>query len=163
MKPILVILINCLIILLGCAGKEQQTTSNSVSTSSDQPDMSITLLDNSVRNIKDLSGKNVLVFFQPDCDHCQREADDIRTNLNAFGKCTVYFITAAPAKEISEFATTYKLSNYPNVFFAFTPAKNILDHYGPISAPSIYIYSDEHKLVKSFNGEVAINEVVKYI
>lgn len=129
----------------------------------DQPDMVITLTDNSTHNVKDLTGKNVLVFFQPDCDHCQREAVDFQKNLAAFESCAIYFLTASPMEEIKEFSTKYNLNGHANVHFGFTPALNILNKYGPISAPSIYIYSDEHKLVKQFNGEIPVNEVMKYI
>ena len=129
----------------------------------DQPDMIITLTDNSTHNIKDLTGKNVLVFFQPDCDHCQREATDIQKNLEAFKACTIYFITGAPMEEINEFSNKFNLSGHVNVRFAFTPATNILKHYGAIDAPSIYIYSEEHKLVKKFNGEIPVDDVLDFI
>ncbi len=125
--------------------------------------MSITLLDNSTVNLQNLTGKNILIFFQPDCDHCQREAEDFRKNLMAFENCTLYFITSAPRAEIEEFSNQYQLHGIENVRFAFTPAKNILDHYGPISAPSVYIYSESHKLVKSFSGEVAVDKVLNFI
>ncbi|MEJ7643142.1 MAG: redoxin domain-containing protein [Chryseolinea sp.] len=129
----------------------------------EQPNMSITLIDNSNRNVRDLTGASVLIFFQPDCDHCQREAADIEKNLDAFVDTSLYFITAAPMQEIIQFARDYKLSDRSNVHFGFTPAKNILDNYGAISAPSVYIYSDKHKLVKSFNGEVAVEKILSHL
>jgi peroxiredoxin len=125
--------------------------------------MPVTLLDNSSRNVRDLTGKNVLIFFQPDCDHCQREAADIEKNLDAFGESTLYFITAAPMQEIVQFAQDYKLFGRDNVYFGFTPAKNILDNYGAIAAPSVYIYSEKQKLVKSFNGEVSVGQILTYL
>lgn len=129
----------------------------------DLPSMTITFLDGSTLNIKELEGKTILIFFQPDCDHCQREARDIQQNLAAFRNNTLYFITASSLPAIEKFALDYKLFGHPNVFFAFTSAENILNSIGPVSAPSLYIYSTEHKLIKAFNGEVEIEKVLKYI
>ena len=129
----------------------------------DLPEMSITLMDGTLLATKLLQGKTVLVLFQTDCDHCQREAADIEHNLHAFSTSTVYFITSNPMAEIEKFAREYKLDERKNVHFAWTSTENILKSFGPIETPSIYIYSDEHRLVKSFNGEVSVAEVLKYI
>ena len=66
-------------------------------------------------------------------------------------------------EQIERFAEEYKLMGRPNVYFGWTPTESVLDNYGPISAPSLYIYSSEHTLIKAFNGEVAIATVLKYI
>jgi len=150
-------------VALSCSKKDAETDSAQEVASppvNEQPSFVITLLDNTQVNVKDLTGKNVLVFFQPDCDHCQREAQEFERNLEAFGSNTIYFITSGPMEEIKAFADTYKLNGRPNVHFAFTEALNVLNNYGPISAPSIYIYSEDHKLVKGFNGETPIERII---
>lgn len=129
----------------------------------DLPNMTITLLDGSALNIKGLKGKTVLIFFQPDCDHCQREAAEIRKNLEAFRNSTLYFITSHPRSEIEKFGNNFGLMGHSNVFFAWTSTENVLNSFGPISAPSIYLYSSDHKLIKAFNGEVKIELVLNYI
>lgn len=152
--------------VLSCSKKSaeessEQTADEATSPSvNEQPSIPLTLLDNTQVNIKDLTGKNILVFFQPDCDHCQREAQEFEHNLEAFAGNTLYFITSGPMEEIKAFADTYKLSGKPNVHFAFTPALNVLNSYGPISAPSIYIYGEDHTLVKGFNGETPIEKII---
>ena len=153
-----------LIVLQACTKKsaeEQTTAGTSVEENvNEQPSFVLTLLDNTQVNVKDLSGQNALIFFQPDCDHCQREAQEFQRNLEAFEGTTLYFITSGPMNEIQAFADTYKLSGHPNVHFAATPAINVLNNYGPISAPSVYIYSKDHRLVKGFNGETPIERIV---
>lgn len=126
----------------------------------EQPAMPLTLMDNTQIDVKDLTGKNALIFFQPDCDHCQREAQEFERNLEAFSGTTLYFITSGPIEEIKAFGDTYKLYERPNVHFAYTPALNVLNTYGPISAPSVYVYSADHKLVKGFNGETPIERII---
>lgn len=164
-KLVLTLLFLSVCVLQSCSKKEANTesateTETPAAPVNEQPSFSIILLDNTQVNLKDLTGKNVLVFFQPDCDHCQREAQEFERNLEAFGSATLYFITSGPMEDIKAFADTYKLSGKPNVHFAFTPALNVLNTYGPISAPSIYVYSEDHKLVKGFNGETPIERII---
>ena len=151
------------VILASCSKKQEETQAppeTAVSAVNEQPSIPLTLLDNTQVNVKDLSGKNALIFFQPDCDHCQREAQEFERNLEAFNGTTLYFITSGPMDEIKAFADTYKLSGRQNVHFAFTAPLNVLNNYGPISAPSVYVYSEDHKLVKGFNGETPIERII---
>lgn len=151
----------CSLLIAACSNEAKKDVAST--GTNEQPHMVITMIDSTTANVHDLKGKNVLIFFQPDCDHCQHEAEEIKKNQEAFASSTLYFITAAPLDEIRKFADDYQLSGISNFHFAFTPARNILDNYGPISAPSIYIYSEEQKLVKSFNGQVAVEKVLKFI
>ncbi len=61
-----------------------------------------------------------------------------------------------------KFFIDYKLENLPNFHYASTTLENVLNALGPISAPSMYIYSDGRK-VKHFNGETNISEILKVL
>src|SRR6187399_428163 len=101
------------VILASCSKRQEEAQAppeTAVSAVNEQPSIPLTLLDNTQVNVKDLSGKNALIFFQPDCDHCQREAQEFERNLEAFNGTTLYFITSGPMDEIKAFADTYKLS-----------------------------------------------------
>lgn len=129
----------------------------------DLPDIRIKLLNQSEVDLKNLTGKVVLIFFQPDCDHCQREALQIGQNIAAFKNATLYFISSDVAEKIERFSTEYNLNQERNVFFGHTSTESVLKNLGPIATPSIYIYSADQRLIKAFNGEVAISEVFKYL
>ena len=159
---LLIVAIAATIILNACSLSQEKKAAGQP-VQNDLPDMSITLLDGTLLKTKGLPGKTVLVLFQTDCDHCQREATDIERNILGFSTSTLYFITSSSIAEIEKFARDYKLNEHKNVHFASTSTENILNSFGPIETPSIYIYSNEHRLVKSFNGEVSIAEVLKYI
>jgi peroxiredoxin len=128
----------------------------------DLPAMPITLLDGSTFSAKELKGKIILVLFQPDCDHCQHEATEIQANLPSFKNYTLYFISSSPPAENEKFATDYKLKGESNIHFGTTASENIINNFGPIQAPSVYIYSDQ-KLVKEFNGQVDVGVIIKYL
>jgi peroxiredoxin len=158
------LLISTLIFILSCStsSKEENGSSDQPSRN-DLPDMEIIKLDGSRINAKELVGKTILFLFQTDCDHCQREAADMEKNLSAFTEYSLYFVTSNPPAQIERFANSYKLTGHKNVHFGRTSNESILKSFGPIDAPSVYIYSSDHRLVKSFNGEVSVVEILKYL
>lgn len=130
---------------------------------SDLPAMQVTGIDGKSFSAKSLKGKTVIVMYQPDCDHCQREAAQIQQNITSFKPYQLYFISTATAAEIKKFAAGYKLNTYPNVHFGTTTLGDILSTYGPVETPSLYIYSADGHLVKKFNGETDIQVVKKHL
>jgi peroxiredoxin len=128
------------------------------------PNMNLTRFDGSTFNAQSLLGSKVIfILFQPDCEHCQNEATQIAARLEKFSKYTLYFVSSAPLKDIEKFSISYKLSGWPNINFAKTEVQSIIDSYGPIPAPSIFIYSENGELLNSFEGEMEIDVVLKYL
>lgn len=129
----------------------------------DLPNMQLVKTDGSKETANAIQGKAMLVLFQPDCDHCQREAVQIRDHLDAFREYTLYFISDAPPAQLAQFAREYELGNRPNIHFAQTSIESILQHFGPIDTPSVFIYSDKGMLKKSFIGETPIEQILQHI
>ena len=146
---------------LKCSSSKDKDA-NADPSQSDFPSMTVTTTEGKEIKLKELTGNIVLILFQTDCDHCQREATAIQQNISAFKEYSLYFITTTSQQEIETFAGDYKLTGYENIHFCKTTGQSILENFGPIDAPSLYIYTDQ-KLVKSFNGETAINEILKFI
>jgi thiol-disulfide isomerase/thioredoxin len=161
MKP-LVLAIFLVVFAAGCR-KDAASSDAVVAEQNDLPALRLTLADGKRLTGRELSGHTVLVLFQPDCDHCQREAEQIAAFSKSFKNYEVYFISSAPMTEILKFADTYHLNDKPNFHFAETPFDDVVSNLGPIETPSLYIYSGNRKLVQSFNGEVAMEVIVKYL
>lgn len=157
----LALIVTSCIFQLKCS-QSREENANAAAGQNDLPKMEVSRLDGTKVNINELKTKIVLILFQTDCDHCQREATAIQENISGFQSYELYFITTTSPADIEAFANQYKLSGYSNVHFCRTSNESILKSFGPIDAPSIYIYS-EKKLVKSFNGETDINEILKYV
>jgi peroxiredoxin len=158
---------------VSCSEKTEQQTETTVDThdttpsvskvKNERPVMTFTLLDGQQIQAVDIDQPMVLILFQPDCDHCQNEAKQIKNRLDAFNNYQVYFISSQAHEQIKKFGADYKLLNIPNVFFGSTSVQSVLDNFGAIAAPSLYIYSKEGKLVESFEGEVDIGVVLQYL
>jgi thiol-disulfide isomerase/thioredoxin len=167
------LIIICLVvpILFGCtktekraeAPKQEITAPAPVQIQTEIPQLWLNLENDEKLSASTLKGKTVLFLFQPDCDHCQREAVDIGRHIEHFKDYQLYFISSAPLPEVLKFAKDYKLRQYPNIHWGTTTVQNILSTYGPIEAPSLYLYSNDGKLVESFIGEIAVEVIVKHL
>ncbi len=125
------------------------------------PDFIMTTLQGEPLQTKALRGKNILIFYNPDCDHCQRQAQSIRKQIEAFSGWTIYFIAASGDTQSRTFAVTYDLHEQKNVFFATAGIPEVVREMGSIGTPSIFIYSEAGKLVKNFDGETPVEDILK--
>lgn len=148
--------------VLSCTVREKKVETPVVTTVNEQPSLAITSLDGKTIIAKELKGKIVLILFQPDCDHCQREATAIREHADAFAPYQVYFVSSSSMPELQKFFIDYKLDTLPNFHFATTTLENVLNSLGPISAPSVYVYADGKQL-GHFNGETDIKEILRVL
>ena len=168
MVPILknsLFLLSFCFVLIACSSRgnhDRENTSVSVDATVDLPNITLTKLNGERLQGKDLLGKkSILILFQTDCDHCQREAKQIKAHLQSFSEYQLYFITNASATEVGKFAVDYELSEKSNVIFALTDVQGILNNFGSIPTPSLYIYDAAGKLLRKFNGETDINLILE--
>ena len=153
------------ILLFGCTKASRENLANDQSpaqSQNDLPIMKVTKTDGSRIDVNTLKGNTVLILFQADCDHCQREAKEIREHMSSFKNYSVYFISADPMTAVEKFGNDYNLLSQPNVHFGSTTVESVLNSFGPIPTPSVYIYLDQ-RLVKKFNGEVQIEKILQAI
>ena len=150
--------------LFACSPEKKQESNQAARTENpaarnEYPDLLLKLTSGQEIATKQLTGNNVFILFFPDCDNCQEEAVSIEQRLSDFKDYTLYFISSAPLEQISSFAEMFRLQNKNNVKFAWTTTEGVLNHYGAIRTPSVYIYSNG-KLKGSFNGQTDIENII---
>jgi len=105
------------------------------------PSFPITLVNGGSINTAELTGNITLIFFSPDCDHCQTEAKNINAAKNLFQNKVIYFISIDEIDAITKFRDTYGL-NEPNFHFGKSDVELIVRAVGPISSvPAMYFYN----------------------
>lgn len=156
-----------LLMLAACTVKEnkevQVATAQTAEVVNDLPVMTLTMMDGSTKRAKEIEGSAIIILFQPDCDHCQREAQEIRKHIDAFKNYSLYFVSLATMTEVQDFAAKYDLTRIDNVRFGTTDMQSLADNFGSIPAPSFYIYNSTGNLVTKFNGETDINKILNAI
>jgi len=157
--PLLALSVLC---LWNCnnAGKPSETSRPEIN---ELPYLSYKTLKGEASTTRSLPGGSILILFNTDCDHCQREAQEIADKNQAFKNYELLFIAADSVHQIENFAMTYQLADKPNVKFGRAEYQDVYMNFGSISTPAIYIYNRERRFVKSFLGETPVEELIKYL
>jgi thioredoxin-related protein len=150
----------CLIIAAGCSRAQIQTYTpppfippyNILTTDS---------VNETPANLK----KNkpvMIIYFSPDCSHCQHLMYDMKPQMNAFKNIQVVMITfAEPLKASQVFYRDFDLKKYPN-FTVGTEGYSlkVQKYYELKSTPYIALYDKNGKLVKAYVKAPKIDELV---
>ena len=126
----------------------------------DLPELPLLRSDGTRTTARSLTGKVILVFYLPDCSHCQREARQISNNLNYFKDYALHFVSTAPLPEQEKFGKEYNLAGQPNVSFAQTSPDELYKHFGLFPTPTVYIYEEGGRLVKIFRDETPVEQII---
>jgi peroxiredoxin len=103
----------------------------------------------------------VIVYFNPECEHCQYEATEISRHAEQFEKANTILITPEPSVEkVKAFAQTYHLNEVDNLAILLDTNMQFVKHFGTSAFPSVYIYDPDKKLVKNYRGEVKIEAII---
>jgi thiol-disulfide isomerase/thioredoxin len=126
------------------------------------PSLKITFGDQSSTHLRDLDGDILLIFFNPDCDHCQQEAEQMAANKEAFAKWQVYYIASVDAKAAEEFGVKYKLTD-ENYHFGFAGVSEVYNAVGALTqVPTILVYKNR-MFVTKFEGITPIEDLKKVL
>jgi thiol-disulfide isomerase/thioredoxin len=108
--------------------------------------------------------KTMIVFFSPDCKHCQALVRHLTRSMDSFENVQFYMVTPVHSMaDLRNFYHKYHLGDYKNIkvvgrdyeFFFGT-------FYGIKVVPDLALY-DEHKmLIKLFEGDTPLADIYKY-
>ena len=136
------------------------------------PSFSFKRLDKKEFSNKDLQASKLLffVFFDTECDHCQRSIEYIGQHYQEFNKTAIYLITLDSVAKVSPFMNKYgsNLKSKKNVTILQDTQNEFIRKFGPRKYPSLFLYSAKKELILYEDNEQnlvrfiqKINELVK--
>jgi len=129
------------------------------------PAFKLLLLDSSKLSTNDIpEGKpSVLIFFSPDCDHCQRETESIVQNIDSLRNVNLFFITIDPFDRMKLFNEVYKLYRYPNIVVGRDYAFLFPYNFKNAQPPCNVIYNSHKRLEVILPDETNAHELLSYL
>jgi thioredoxin-related protein len=103
----------------------------------------------------------LLMLFSPDCDHCQHEAEQLAANKKALADTHIIMASTYPLFRLTAFADKYGLSGMTNVVLAKDPYYILVSFYALRQFPYLALYDKKRKLIKTFEGAVGVDQVLK--
>lgn len=150
-----------LILLVSCHLKSSDKKLAAITT---MPSFRILSIDSSAclnsQNIP--SGcSTVFMYFDPDCEHCQRETKNIIDHIAQLTKVKIYMVTSSELNgELKRFYKSYNLDSLTNIFVGKDYEYSFYRLFLPPTVPYMAIYNSKKTLVKIYTGEVNVNSII---
>ncbi len=89
------------------------------------------------------------IFFDTQCDHCQRTIQYVNQHHSQFKKTAIYLITLDSVSKIMPFINKYGISlkDKKNVVILQDTRDEFIKKFGPRKYPSLFLYSEKKELI----------------
>lgn len=108
-----------------------------------------------------------IIYFSPDCGHCQHEAKEIVKHMDSLSNAFFVFVGFKPLDEIQGFAAYYGLNAFKNVKVGRDPTYFVPSFYRVTRTPFIVCYNKKGLLDKVYDPETTdvpeAEELVQYV
>jgi thiol-disulfide isomerase/thioredoxin len=128
------------------------------------PDFSFKTINDSIfsRNqIKD--GPVLILFFNPECEHCQYQVQAVIKNREAISDVLVLMISNAGKEIVMDFIKSYNLIDFPRLVVLLDDTHSFDKFFGTETVPASFIYDKKLKLTKYFHGEATFETILGYL
>jgi len=104
--------------------------------------------------LTEATGPIVLIYFEPDCDHCQRQATEVSRHAAEFGAARLLWLSKDSLPALRQFAQRYGLARQPTMQVAQIRPETA-QKLGLFSVPDIRIYGPDRQLRCRYQGETS--------
>jgi|SRR5215831_1423967 len=112
---------------------------------------------------KDILKKNkpvLIVLFNPECDHCKHETEEILKHIDELNKVQIVMATMAQYAPMKEFYVKYKLADFDNIRVGQDFQYMLPSFYRVHSLPYLAMYDQKGKLLSTFEGTMKIEDLI---
>lgn len=118
---------------------------------------STTTADGQQVQVAPLDGQpTVLIYFDPDCDHCQQEARAYRSAMASLGKTRVLWLASVPQPVLQRFVRNYGLAPAQVLYLDQELAYR---RFGFTTVPDIMVYGADGNLARRFKGQTSFSQI----
>jgi len=111
----------------------------------------------------DPSQPTIIIYFHPECEHCQYEAREIGFHADELSRTNLVMITPDDSiQRIEKFARVNHLWELNNFELLKDSKYAFKKYFGTAKVPSIFIYKNHH-LLKRYSGETKIEAILSII
>lgn len=103
----------------------------------------------------------ILLFFNPDCDHCQQATKELLAFKEELIEIQVLMVSALPYPLLRTFYIDYSLLLMPNVKLGQDDKYILGSLYRPTRYPSIFVYDSMGNLTKVFASKASVPALIE--
>ena len=107
-----------------------------------------------------LRHKTMLMFFSPDCSHCQHQTEDMIAGMDSLKDVQIVMATYQPFEDMVNFYKKYELAKYNNIKIGRDIKYVLPPYYQMRSLPYLALYDGQGNYITHFEGNQKIATLV---
>jgi thiol-disulfide isomerase/thioredoxin len=127
------------------------------------PPLKLLLLDSTSYFTKNDLKKNkpvLIIVFNPDCEHCKHETEEIIKNMDSLKNIQIIMATIMPFDLMKSFYENYDLQRFQNVTVGKDVQYTLPSFYQMHFMPYLAMYSKKGNLLATFEGAMKIEDLI---
>ena len=105
----------------------------------------------------------VIIYFNPDCGHCQLTAHEFGQKINQFKDVFFVWVSYDSLSQIKSFAEEYKLLNAKNIRVGRDPKYYVPSFFRVRFTPFIAVYDKKGRLMQTYDGDAGPDEIIRLL
>jgi thiol-disulfide isomerase/thioredoxin len=106
----------------------------------------------------------VLIYFAPDCEHCQVLMNEFFKNIDAFKTVQIVLVTFKPVQDLIAFEKLYETKKYENIKAGTEGNTYFLRRFFKLdNTPFTALYNKEGNLVCSYRKETPVEDLINRV
>lgn len=103
----------------------------------------------------------MLMMFNPQCEHCQHETEELTKNIDKFKDILVVMTTSMPFDSMLRFREKFHLAQYKNIIVSQDENYFLFSYYLAHNLPFLAFYNKKKELISVFEGGLPMDRVLK--
>lgn len=102
----------------------------------------------------------VLLYFSPDCDHCEKFMNEFFKKTDAFKKASVVMITYLPIEKVAQFGRDYQVQRFANIIVGTEGMTFFVrNYYKLMEMPFAALHDKNGNLIKSYTRDIPLQDL----
>lgn len=130
------------------------------------PDFKMQLTNGQMFSSADLSKSKpvIIIYFAPDCGHCQLLIKNVLKRINEFKKSQIILVSFESLQQVIDFEKEYGLKSYPFIKTGIEKPVFFFRYYYHLeNTPFTALYDKRGKYIISYQKETPVDDLLKHL
>ncbi len=105
--------------------------------------------------------KTLLMFFSPDCSHCQHQTEDMLAAIDSLKDIQIVMATYQPFEEMLAFNQKYEIAKYSNIKLGRDTKYFLPPFFRMKNLPYLALYDNKGNYITSFEGNQPVVKLLQ--
>lgn len=126
------------------------------------PPVKLMKTDSTYFDKSDLPKKSpvLLMLFNPQCEHCRHETEELTRNMDRFRKVSIIMATTMPFDSMKAFSRQFELHKFENITVTRDIQYFLPTFFMVRSLPFLAFYDKRKELISVYEGALPIPQIV---